>query len=202
MSYSVSNLFKSIIENPKIPDTKLVNPDIPESTTQARDRKFIRDQSHNALRLGSQPRNGDGYLLPRTTFDLDPRKDSFLMERSIDPDVIRQKVNPISEGAPQMIEGGLYGIDSTMKQASDSINLIRNSQEQFYNYQNRFSMMPTENLPPMNLDISKPNIPTLGIPNSKPILKPAIGYTPPANIIQTLPAKKQGTGRGDGDGSI
>jgi hypothetical protein len=202
MSYSISNLFKALAENPKQADTKLENPDIPISTTQARDRKFIRDQSHNALRLGSQPRNGDGYLLPRTTFDNDPRKDSFLMERSIDPDVIRQKVNPISEGAPQMIEGGLYGIDSTMKQASDSINLIRNSQEQFYNYQNRFSMMPTENLPPVNLDISKPNQPTQPIDIPKPIPKPAIGYTPPANIIQTLPAKKQGTGRGDGGGGI
>jgi hypothetical protein len=198
MSYSVSNLFKSIIENPKQADSKLYNPDIPESTTQASDRKFIRDQSYNALRLGSQPRNGDGYRLPRTTFNNDPRKDSFLMERSIDPDVIRQKINPISEATPQMIEGGLYGIDSTMKQASDSINLIRNSQEQFYNYQNRFSMVP-ESLPPMdsmpNIGIPKPSkpidIPNLGIP------KPAIGYTPPG--IQTLPQKKQGTGRGDGD---
>jgi hypothetical protein len=201
MSYSISNLFKALAENPKQADTKLENPDIPISTTQARDRKFIRDQSHNALRLGSQPRNGDGYLLPRTTFDNDPRKDSFLMERSIDPDVIRQKVNPISEGAPQMIEGGLYGIDSTMKQASDSVNLIRNSQEQFYNYQNRFSMAPSENLPPMDSMPmgSMPNQPTLGIP--KPT-KPTIGYTPPANIIQTLPTKKQGTGRGDGGGGI
>ena len=187
MSYSISNLFKAMAENPKIPDTKLDNPDIPISTTQASDRKFIRDQSYNALRLGSQPRNGDGYRLPRTTFNNDPRKDSFLMERSIDPDVIRQKINPISEATPQMIEGGLYGIDSTMKQASDSINLIRNSQEQFYNYQNRFSMAPTENLPSNPIDF--------GIPGSIP--KPAIGYTPPG--IQTIPQKKQGTGRGDGD---
>jgi hypothetical protein len=88
-----------------------------------------------------------------------------------------------------MIEGGLYGIDSTMKQASDSINLIRNSQEQFYNYQNRFSMAPPDNLLP-NIGIPKPSKP-IDIP------KPAIGYTPPG--IQTIPQKKQGTGRGDGD---
>jgi hypothetical protein len=193
MSYSISNLFKAMAENPKMPEGKLDNPDIPDYTTQAKDRQFIRDQAHNALRLTSQPRNGDGYLLPRTTFDNDPRKDSFLMERSIDPDVIRQKVNPISEAAPQMVEGGLYGIDRDMTIANDSINLIRTSQEQYYNYQNRFSMVP-ESLPPMG---SMP-IDTLGIPNPKPT-KPAIGYTPPANIIETLPAKKQGTGRGDGD---
>jgi hypothetical protein len=89
-----------------------------------------------------------------------------------------------------------------MKQASDSINLIRNSQEQFYNYSNRFSMVP-EGVPPVNLDISKPNQPTQPIDIPKPIPKPAIGYTPPANIIQTLPAKKQTTGHmSGGDGSI
>ena len=195
MSYSISNLFKAMAENPKIPDTKLNNPDIPEYKTQAKDIQFIRDQAHNALRLGSQPRNGDGYLLPRTTFNLDPRKDSFLMERAIDPDVIRQKINPISEAAPQMIEGGMYGVDNTMKTASDSVNLIRTSQEQFYNYSNRFSMMPE----PLqsNLDISNP----INIPNPN---KPVIGYTPPryTDSIQTLPAKTQGTGKGEGDRGI
>ena len=195
MSYSISNLFKAMAENPKQADTKLDNPDIPEYKTQAKDIQFIRDQAHNALRLGSQPRNGDGYLLPRTTFNLDPRKDSFLMERAIDPDVIRQKINPISEAAPQMIEGGMYGIDNTMKTASDSVNLIRTSQEQFYNYSNRFSMMPE----PLqsNLDISNP----INIPNPN---KPVIGYTPPryTDSIQTLPARTQGTGRGEGDKGI
>ena len=198
MSYSISNLFKAMAENPKQADTKLYNPDIPDSTTQAKDRQFIRDQAYNALRLTSQPRNGDGYLLPRTTFNLDPRKDSFLMEGSINPDMIRQKVNPISEAQPVTGEGALYGIDSTMKQSTDSVNLIRTSRAQFYNYQNRFSMMPTENLPPMD---SMPNLPNQPNQPNQPT-KPAIGYTPPANIIQTLPAKKQGTGRGNGDGGI
>lgn len=199
MSYSISNLFKAMAENPKIPDTKLDNPDIPEYKTQAKDIQFIRDQAYNALRLGSQPRNGDGYLLPRTTFNLDPRKDSFLMERAIDPDVIRQKINPISEAAPQMIEGGVYGIDNTMKQASDSVNLIRTSQEQFYNYSNRFSMMPE---PLQTTSMSNP-IDTLGIPKPNPN-KSVIGYTPPryTDSIQTLPARTQGTGRGEGDRGI
>jgi hypothetical protein len=202
MSYSISNLFKSMVENPKQPDGRLDNPDIPTSTSQSFDRQFIRDQSHNALRLNSTPRNGDGFLLPRTVFNNDPRKDAFLLNGAIDPDVIRQRVNPISEAQPTTDEYALYGVDSTMKQASDSINLIRNSQEQFYNYSNRFSMVP-EGVPPVNLDISKPNQPTQPIDIPKPIPKPAIGYTPPANIIQTLPAKKQTTGHmSGGDGSI
>ena len=193
MSYSISNLFKAMAENPKQPEGKLYNPDLPESKSQSQDRQFIRDQAYNALKLGSQPRNGDFYLLPRTTFNNDPRKDSFLMERAIDPDVIRQKVNPISEAAPQMIEGGLYGIDKSMTQATDSVNLIRTSQEQFYNYSNRFSMMPDDQiLSPMD----KSNFISAG--------KPVIGYTPPryTDSIQTLPAKTQGTGRGEGDKGI
>ena len=126
MSYSISNLFKAMAENPKQADGKLFNPDIPEShKSQSQDTQFIRDQSYNALKLSSNPRNGDGYLLPRTVFNNDPRKDSFLMERAIDPDVIRQKVNPISEAQPQMIEGALYGFDKSMQTATDSINLIR-----------------------------------------------------------------------------
>jgi hypothetical protein len=193
MSYSISNLFKSMVENPKQPDTKLFNPDIPTSTSQSQDRQFIRDQAHNALRLNSTPRNGDGFLLPRTVFNNDPRKDAFLLNGAIDPDVIRQRVNPISEAQPTTDEYALYGVDSTMKQASDSVNLIRSSQEQFYNYSNRFSVAPPENLPPMG---SMPNQPTQPID----IPKPTIGYTPPANIIQTLPAKKQGTGYVTGGG--
>ena len=136
MSYSVSNLFKSMAMNPKQPDGKLDNPDIPESQSQSQDRQFIRDQAHNSLRLNSTPRNGDGFLLPRTVFNNDPRKDAFLLNGAIDPDVIRQRVNPISEAQPTTDEYALYGVDQTMKTASDSINLIRNSQEQFYNYSN------------------------------------------------------------------
>ena len=196
MSYSVSNLFKNMAMNPKIPDTKLDNPDIPESNFQTQDRQFIRDQAHNALRLTSKPRNGDGFLLPRTVFNNNPKRDSFLMEGAINPDMIRQKVNPISEAQPTTGEGALYGVDRTMKTASDSVNLIRTSQEQFYNYQNRFSMAPTENLPPMGLMPNQPSKP-IDIP------KPVIGYIPPAKIIQTLPAKKQSTGHmTGGDGSI
>ena len=204
MSYSISNLFKSMVENPEQPDGRLDNPDIPTSTSQSFDRQFIRDQAHNSLRLNSTPRNGDGFLLPRTVFNNDPRKDSFLMEGAIDPDMIRQKVNPISEAQPVMGEGALYGVDRTMKTASDSINLIRNSQEQFYNYSNRFSMAPPENLPPLGIpNLITNQLPTLGIPKPIDIPKPPIGYIPPANIIQTLPAKKQTTGHmTGGDGGI
>jgi hypothetical protein len=170
MSYSVSNLFKAIAENPKQPDSKLENPDIPDFKTQASDRQFIRDQSHNALRLTSTPRNGDGFLLPRTVFNNDPRKDAFLLDGAINPDVIRQRVNPISEAAPTTDEYALYGVDKTMRESSNSVNLIRISQDQFYNYQNRFNMAP-EPLPsfiptvpttPVGLQPLPPETPSTG----------------------------------------
>ena len=186
MSYSVSNLFKSLIENPKQPDSKLDNPDIPVSQSTSQDRQFIRDQAHNALRLNSTPRNGDGFLLPRTVFNNDPRKDSFLMEGAIDPDMIRQKVNPISEAQPMTGEGALYGIDTTMRVATDSVNLIRTSQDQFYNYQNRFNMAPQPE-PPGFVPTYQPPVPTPTTP------APNIGYRPPGSI-QTLPPKKPSTG--------
>ncbi len=187
MSYSVSNLFKTMAMNPKQPDSKLENPDIPESQSTSQDRQFIRDQSHNALRLNSTPRNGDGFLLPRTVFNNDPRKDAFLLDGSINPDVIRQRVNPISEAAPTTDEYALYGVDTTMKVATDSVNLIRISQDQFYNYQNRFNMAP-EPLPGF--------IPTVPVGLQPTTSKP---YAP--TIIQTLPPKNSRTGHIT-DGSI
>jgi hypothetical protein len=230
MSYSISNLFKALAENPKQPDSRLYNPDIPDSNFQARDTKFIKDQAYNALRLTSQPRNGDGFILPRTVFDLDPRKDSFLMDRSIDPDVIRQKVNPISEANPQMVEGGLYGIDNTMKQSTDSVNLIRNAQEQFYNYSNRFNMVPETPLISDATDLSMIKAPTKTTPTSNKVdnyIPKVIQTLPPKGQpklpdtnrvddssgssyqkpvrptnIQTLPTKTPSTGRGDGGGGI
>ena len=173
MSYSVSNLFKQMAMNPKQPDSKLENPDISESTSQSQDIKFIRDQSHNALRLTSTPRNGDGFLLPRTVFNSDPRKDAFLLDGAINPDVIRQRVNPISEAAPTTDEYALYGVDRTMRESSNSVNLIRTSQDQFYNYTNRFNMAP-EPLPVF--------IPTVG-------LQPTTSNPNVPTIIQTLPPK-------------
>ena len=181
MSYSVSNLFKSLVENPRQPDSKLDNPDIPVSQSTSQDRKFIRDQAQNALRLTSTPRNGDGFLLPRTVFNNDPRKDAFLLDGAINPDVIRQRVNPISEAAPTTDEYALYGIDKTMRESSNSVNLIRTSQDQFYNYKNRFSMQPEPQIEPQYIE----PVPTPTTP------APTIGYRPP---IQTLPPKKPSTG--------
>ncbi len=143
MSYSVSNLFKALAVNNKVPEGQLDNPDIPEfSQAGGADIKFIRDQAHNSLRLTSAPRNGDGYLLPRSTFSDNPKHDAFLLDGAIDPNVIRQRVNPISEGAPTTDEYAVYGIDATMARDNTSVDLIKQARNGLYNYKNRFNAIP------------------------------------------------------------
>jgi hypothetical protein len=143
MSYSVSNLFKALAVNNKVPEGQLDNPDIPEfSQAGGVDIKFIRDQAHNSLRLTSAPRNGEGYLLPRSTFSDNPKHDAFLLDGAIDPNVIRQRVNPISEGTPVTDEYAVYGIDATMTNSSDSVDLVQKARNGLYNYKNRFNAIP------------------------------------------------------------
>jgi hypothetical protein len=64
------------------------------------------------------------------------------MDGAIDPNVIRQRVNPISEAAPVTHEDALYGIDSTMTNSSDSVDLVQKARNGLYNYKNRFNALP------------------------------------------------------------
>lgn len=147
MSYSVASLFKAVAQNAKIPEGQLDNPDIPsfnQAGGERLDTKFIRDQAYNALRLTSAPRNGEGFLLPRSTFSDNPKHDAFLLDGAIDPNVIRQRVNPISEAAPgePNSEYSLYGADRTMETSNDQVDLIQRARNGLYNYKNRFNVLP------------------------------------------------------------
>lgn len=163
MSYSVSNLLRNMsIKNPVVAETKLYNPDIPDMDTVIRDRKFIRDQAYNSLNLRTGPRNGDGDLLPRNSFRPDnPKLDAFMMDRSIDPDVIRQRHNPTSMAQPVWnLEGLLYGVDDTMNVEKDSMDLVQKARNSYYNYTNRFNVtIPDSTIPSMTYDPNIPNIP-------------------------------------------
>jgi hypothetical protein len=148
--------------NNKVPETKLNNPDIPDMDTVIRDRKFIRDQAYNALRFQTGPRNGDGGLLPKNSFRPDnPKLDAFLMDRSIDPDVIRQRQNPTTMAAPVWnTEGLLYGIDPTMDKASNNVDLIQKARNNYYNYSNRFNVdTPESEIPSIPNNSTIPDIP-------------------------------------------
>lgn len=184
MSYSVSNLLRNMAVNSKIPDTKLTNPDIPDMDTVIRNRNFIRDQAYNCLKFQSGPRNGSGGLLPRNSFRPDnPKLDAFMMDRSIDPDVIRQRQNPTTLAAPVWnLEGLLYGVDETMDVEKDSTDLIQKARNSYYNYTNRFNVTIPDSTIPDSTNPSDLNI-----------------QTPDSNIIQINPTKPKGKVQ---DGSI
>ena len=159
MSYSVSNLLRNMAVNSKTPDTKLSNPDIPDMDTVIRNRQYIRDQAYNCLKFQTGPRNGDGGLLPRNSFRPDnPKLDAFMMDRSIDPDVIRQRQNPTTLAQPVWnLEGLLYGVDETMNVEKDNTDLIQKARNSYYNYTNRFNVVtPDSTIPSMTYNPSVP----------------------------------------------
>ena len=96
MSFSISDIMKSISKNEDMPTPadQLKNPDLPTISNKFDDKIEIRDKAMSAFKLSSQPRNGGDFMLPRTTFNNNPRKDAFLMDGAIDPNVIRKRVNP------------------------------------------------------------------------------------------------------------
>ena len=101
MNLSINDILKplgSLIANAQpIPANKLFNPDLPTLNKAVRtfnDIVEIKERAMSAFKLSSQPRNGSDFLLPRTRFDDNPRKDAFLMDGAIDPNVIRKRVNP------------------------------------------------------------------------------------------------------------
>ena len=91
-----------------------------------------------------------------------------------------------------------------MKQSTDSVNLIRTSQEQFYNYSNRFSMAPETPLPPLTSDATDRDISQIFKPPTKttPTSNKVDNYIPKVilptpnkvdipTVIQTIPPKGQ-----------
>ena len=146
MSLSINDILKplgSLIANAQpIPANKLFNPDLPTLSKAVRtfnDIVMIKDQAMSAFKLGSQPRNGGDFLLPRTRFDDNPRKDAFLMENAIDPNVIRKRVNP--DAAIPSLESGestKFSLVPSNNAASDFVSLIQMANKNYVNYKNRF----------------------------------------------------------------
>ena len=209
MSYSVSNLFKALTVNNKVPEGQLANPDVPEfSQAGGVNANFIRDKASSSMRLTSAPRNGDGYLLPRSTFSDKPKLDSFLMDGAIDPNVIRQRVNPISEAEPVTHEDALYGIDATMTKESNSVDLIQKARSGLYNYKNRFNAIPPANPIASATTFDKSFNTTPAATGPPPPYTP-VGYnpTPTATDKSTKPntiinLTKGGVLRSNNDGTI
>jgi hypothetical protein len=188
MSYSVSNLFKAMAMNPKMPETQMSNPDIPDFSSAVKNRDFIKDQAYNCLKLSTGPRNGDGDLLPRNSFRPDnPKLDAFMMDRAIDPDVIRQRVDPTTLAQPVWNQEGMtYGIDSTMSNSHNNVPLIQQARNSYYNYTNRFNVQNNNAYTPPTGDnngrISSPTVTGMNGP-PPPYSKPSQSIPIPTQTI-------------------
>lgn len=184
MSFSISDIMKSISKNEEmpVPSGQLKNPDLPVMSNTFDDKIEIRDKAMSAFKLSSQPRNGNYFMLPRTRFDDDPRQDAFLMDGSIDPNVIRKRVNP--DKAIPTIEGGEYALYSLVREnneSTDSVGLVRKAHASYVNYKNRFFVEDKSVKQPTELPIevklpNKPAIPTIitTYKQPEPLTKPYI----------------------------
>ena len=174
MSYSKSNLYrdaaKERLEDKRMSET-LVNPDIPVmSKTSTMSIPYFRNRAWNAMRLKSYPTNGMAFL-PRNTIYTDPRRDAFMMDQGIDPQIIRNRTDPINEGSPHYNESSLMGgSNKSMEDESDSMELIRKARESYYNYANRLNMVATPMIQTSQF-----------IQPLKPQFASKIGYVAPAN---------------------
>ena len=145
MSRSISELLKQLAApaGGAAKETELVNPDIPELDEALE----IRDMYYDAFKLTSQPRNGTGYVISRSSVFRDPRKEAFFMDNSIDPNIIRAQVDPDSSH-PNLHSRSLqsYEPESVIK-PQDQVSLIKLSRTSEYNYANRFQPDKADPLP-------------------------------------------------------
>jgi hypothetical protein len=147
MSLSINKLFETMATAKNVyskVEGFLQNPDIP-SPKDFDDALEIRDKAYSAFKLTTQPRNGNYFMLPRTAFSDDPRKDSFLQENAIDPNIIRKKVNP-DAAMPDLRSGTstLFSLEKSNVTAQNSINLIQQAHKSYMNYKNRFESEPEQ----------------------------------------------------------
>ena len=143
MSLSINKLFETMATAKNVyskVEGFLQNPDIP-SPKDFDDALEIRDKAYSAFKLTTQPRNGNYFMLPRTSFSDDPRKDSFLQENAIDPNIIRKKINP-DAAMPDLRSGAstLFSLEKSNVNATDSVGLIQKAHKNYMNYKNRFEL--------------------------------------------------------------
>ena len=134
---SVFDLMKEISSNRNVraSEGQLDNPDIPDIMD---DQVEIKDKAFSALRLQSEPRNGNYFRLPRTTFTDNPREDAFLQNNAIDPNIIRKRVDPDS-AIPTLQDAAstLFSLVPDNLAAYDSNDLITKAHMMYLNYKNR-----------------------------------------------------------------
>lgn len=154
MSRSIIDLLGKMNVNPMgvnqpMPEGELYNPDVPNDIDtiagNIANRKIIQDKYYSSMKLSSAPRNGEGYSFSRTGGRLkyyDPRQDSFMLDGSIDPDIIRRKTDP-NHSLPNTFSSGSmyakYQLPKSAFKSSNNVGLLQKSIASYENYINRFN---------------------------------------------------------------
>lgn len=145
MSKSILQLIKSLqsADLDTKPD-KISNPDIPEFDHT----ENVRDNFHLSARLNDYPRkrNGSGYYLnpqgKRVKDMMNPSKYDFQNDGSIDPNIIRSKIDPDS-ALPSLSSQSLHSLmPSSVQSPRNQEDLIKQAHGSFYNWRNRFNPTP------------------------------------------------------------
>lgn len=140
------------------PNNQLYNPDIPDGKLNTiagnvNNRKVLIDKYYSSMKLGKNPRNGEGFNIGRNNGKMsfeNPRNDSFMCDNSIDPNTIRMKTDPDSAMPSSFVNGSLYNkykLPISEFKPTDNVTLIQMATESYYNYKNRFSMVPEKEIP-------------------------------------------------------
>ena len=165
---SINDLMASMNtkRNTRAPEGQIDNPDIPERSSLftgeskgsiMNDQVNIRDQAMSALKLQSEPRNGNFFRLPRTAFSDNPKEDAFLQNDAIDPNVIRKRIDPDSAiPTLQNAESTLFSLVPDNLRATDSNDLITKANERYLSYKNRHGQATHRNDKPIHTFAFKP----------------------------------------------
>jgi len=191
MSLSINQLLQTLASGEKNvtqAEGQLFNPDIPNPDKDFDERIEIRDKAFSALKLPSQPRNGNYFRLGRNAPHIDPRRDEFQMENAIDPNIIRKRVDPDS-AIPDLRSGEstLFSLVPNNLDAFNSVPMIQKARQSYVNYKNRFEMQGT---PP------SVNLPQAGVTKRSMTIKPRSRgpeYLPTETSPYAVPTSKKQT---------
>ena len=160
MSKSIADLLGNVDlmgSRQPTPTNQLYNPDVPDGQANTiagnvNNRKVLIDKYYSSMKLGRNPRNGEVFNIGRNNGKLsfeNPRNDSFMCDNSMDPNTIRQQTDPDSAMPSSYINGSLYNkykLPVSGFTPTDKVNLLQKATESYYNYKNRFSMVPEQEI--------------------------------------------------------
>lgn len=142
-------------------DTKLYNPDIPDSRKASVGRKMTRDKFYSSMKLPSGSRSSQGgYALARSPGlpNLDPRKQEFMLEGAIDPANIRHRHDPLSAPPHRFAtgaEGFKYQLSQSTEKSRSSVPLIVKARASYAGRMARIIPMPQMPIKPMAVTVEK-----------------------------------------------